>query len=108
MKVANEIALNQESAGLLSHFVKENLLKLADENGNLSDEIIQSVKKEVKNNKQYAPLVAGSKASGGGAPGASSGTTGVKELNMSDYQKLDPKDKLEFSRQVQSGKAKLI
>lgn len=108
IRLANEIAVNSESANLLSHFVKDNLLKLADENGNLSDDIIQSVKKEVKNNKAYAPLVAGSKASGGGAPGAGNGVAGVKEISMSEYSQLNPQQKLEFSRQVQSGKAKLI
>lgn len=108
MRLANEIALNSESASLLSHFIKENLLKLADENGNLSDEIVQSVKKEVKNNKAYAPLVAGSKSSGSGAPGAGNGVAGVKEINYADYQKLDANQKLEFSRQIQTGKAKLI
>ncbi len=108
IRLANEIAVNAESANLLSHFIKENLMKLADEDGNLGNDIIESVKKEVKNNKAYAPLVAGSKASGSGAPGAGSGTAGVKEMSMSEYSKLNPNDKLAFSRQVQSGKAKLI
>lgn len=108
MSLANEIAVDPDAAIALTEFAKQNLSKLADENGDLSKDILESIKKEMRNNKVYARLVAGSKASGGGAPGAGSGTTGVKEMDISEYNKLAPQQKLEFSREVVSGKAQLI
>lgn len=106
--IANELAANDKASKLLKTLIKESLSSLADENGVISKEDLESFKREVKNGEDYAPLVAGSKSSGSGAPGAGSSASGVREISMADWEKMSPEAQLEFSNLSRAGKAHII
>lgn len=97
MKIAIELADgNAQSAKLLAKFVGESLGQLAGEHGQLDDSVIQAVKKEFQSNQDYAPLISGSKASGGGAPGNSRAIKSTSEMTREDFSKLTPFEQGKF------------
>jgi hypothetical protein len=90
MKLAVELADGDAlSAKLLSRFLTESISKMADERGSLDNDVLQAVKKEFQNNTDYAPLLSGSKANGGGALGSGNGVAKAKEITRSDFEQLD-------------------
>ncbi len=94
IKLAVELADgNAQSAKLLSRFIQDSLSKMSDEKGSLDDNIIAAVKKEFQNNNDFAPLLGGSKASGGGAPG--NAKTSTESINTS----LSPVDRINAARE---------
>jgi len=98
MKLAIDLAGgNATSANLLSRFIQERLSKLSDERGNLDNTLIDSIKREFENNKDFAPLLGGSLATGGGARGAQSGGAN-KGLTMTreEFDQLHPAAQREF------------
>jgi len=109
MRIATELA-DGDNAELLSEFIVRNLDKMADDTGALSADVIEAVKDEFKGNNKYKALLRGSKAAGGGAPGNAKAAqeTSTKEMNLTEYNKLTPQAKLEFSKLVQVGKAVLL
>ncbi len=91
MRLAVELADGDaQSAKLLSHFLKDRLTKMAGENGQIDDNILSAVKQEFKNNNDYAPLLLGSKAKGGGALGSSSGATQSQSVTRAEFQAMNP------------------
>lgn len=91
MRLAVELADGDaQSAKLLSHFLKERLTNMAGEGGQIDDNILSAVKQEFKNNNDYAPLLLGSKAKGGGALGSSSGAAKSQSVTRSEFQAMDP------------------
>lgn len=77
------------NAVILNRFVLENLDKLADEHGVLDADVLKSVKKDFETNSLFKGLLKGSKASGGDAPGNTSGKQAIKELSRAEFEKLD-------------------
>lgn len=84
------------NAIILSTFVKEKLDKLADETGLIQDDVLQSVKKDFETNDLFKGLLKGSKASGGDAPGNTSGKALTKEISRADFEKLDQDSRGKF------------
>lgn len=108
MKIATELA-DGNNAELLSEFVARNIDKMADETGALSADVLEAIRNDFKGNQKFQALLRSSKAVGGGAIGnAKTVANDVKELSFSELSKMSPEKRLEFSRLVQSGKAKLI
>lgn len=108
LSIASELGANEKAKPLLKKLIKESLTSLADENGIISKEDLESFKREVKNGEDYAPLVAGNKSSGSGAPGAGSCASGVKEMSMAEWQRLSPEEQVNFSNLSRAGKANII
>lgn len=94
MKLAVDLADGDAlSAKLLATFIGQSISKMADEKGTLDDSVLSAVRKEFQNNADYAPLLAGSKASGGGALGNTKTTAQAVDT------KLSPVDRMNASRQ---------
>ncbi len=94
MKLAIDLADGDAlSAKLLATFIGQSIAKMADEKGTLDDTVLSAVRKEFQNNADYAPLLAGSKASGGGALG------NTKTTAQAVDSKLSPVDRMNASRQ---------
>lgn len=91
MKLAVELADGDAlSAKLLAKFVHESISKMADERGSLDDNVLQAVKKEFQNNTDFAPLLSGSKAKGGGALGSGNSVAkNTKEVSRADFDNMD-------------------
>ncbi len=91
MKLAVELADGDAlSAKLLAKFVTESIAKMADERGALDDNVLQAVKKEFQNNTDFAPLLSGSKAKGGGALGSGNSVAkNTQEVSRADFDNMD-------------------
>lgn len=97
MKLAVELADGDAlSAKLLSKFLTESIGKMADEKGALDDSVLQAVKKEFQNNTDYAPLLSGSKANGGGALGGGNGVAKANTIDRSSFNKMDAGQQRDF------------
>lgn len=101
MKIAIELADGDaQSAKLLSYFIKDKLDTLANETGHLDDSSIDAVKKDFKTNKEFAPLLAGSKATGGGAQGNTRGASNAtREMMQREIDSLPPSEKVRLLRE---------
>lgn len=89
MRIANDLA-DGDNAELLSDFVSRNLDKLADDTGVVTGEVLEAVTNDFKNSTKYKSLLRSSKASGGGAPGNTSGAqVNVKTMTRSEFDGLD-------------------
>lgn len=96
MNIANDLA-DGPNAKLLSKFIGDSLNNLADENGSLSDDVLNSVKQEFKTNETYQALLRKSKAAGGGAPGNMRGAQeDAKVLTRSKFMNLSAEQQMEF------------
>jgi hypothetical protein len=100
MKLAVELADGDAlSAKLLSKFITESISKMADAKGSLDQDVLVAVKKEFQNNTDYAPLLAGSKAKGGGALGSGNGAAkNVQEVSRSEFEQMDQNARGKFLR----------
>lgn len=92
LRIANELA-DGDNVELLSEFVQRNLANLADDNGRIESDVIESVKQEFKANAKYRALMKSSKAVGGGAPGNKNSS------GESTTMKRDAFEKLRFDKQ---------
>ena len=96
MKLAVELADGDAlSAKLLSKFLTESISKMADERGSLDNDVLQAVKKEFQNNTDYAPLLSGSKANGGGALG-SGGVAKSNTIDRATFEKMNAGQQRDF------------
>jgi hypothetical protein len=90
MKIANELAKGKtEAAQLLSTFVGQSLSELADDMGNLDNAVLDSIKNSFLSDAKYAPLLGGSKATGGGAVGGKPGNQQKSEISRSEFFSLN-------------------
>ncbi len=97
MKLAVELADGDAlSAKLLAKFVHESIAKMADERGSLDEAVLQAVKKEFQNNKDYAPLLSGSKAKGGGALGSGNSVAKQNTVDRTTYDSWNLGKQREF------------
>lgn len=106
MKIATELA-DGDNAELLAEFIKKNLENIAQDDGSLSDDIVQAVSTEFKNNAKFKSLLRASKASGGGAPGNMKGTSEKVSLTRAEFDRMSPTKKIEFIAKVRNGSAEL-
>ncbi len=97
MKLAVELADGDaQSAKLLSKFLTDSISKMADEKGALTDDVLVAVKKEFQNNTDYAPLLSGSKAKGGGALGSGNGVAKSNTIDRQTFERMDAGQQRDF------------
>lgn len=114
IQMANELKpLDGDAAETLADYIEkriklnDNSMIFLDKDGNPSVMDADTLKNEFKTSNKFRPLLKGSEATGGGAPGANgSANTGMREITRSDYDRLKPSEQLEYSKLVQKGVAK--
>lgn len=97
LKIASELTAKQENAELLSHFVQMKVQSLADEAGNVPADVMANIKIEMSNDKKFAALVAGSQATGGGAPGSGSGAK-AEAVTRAEFAKWDSGKQMKYMK----------
>jgi hypothetical protein len=99
-KLAAELAIQGSADVLLPHIAGRlrmeqtdggAVVRVLDKDGKPSAATIDDLKKEIEANKAFAPLLVGSRASGGGAPG----WRGEPKVDMTGWM---PEDKMEYAR----------
>lgn len=103
--MANEIAL-PGSADLLIPHIKSRLAAeqrdnqfvtvVRDKAGKPSASTLDDLKAEFTSNLAFAPVLVGSKATGGGASGQSGGGAGQKNISLNDLDKMSAKEQAAF------------
>lgn len=104
--LASEIAVQGSQEALLPHIEKrldmavregKAVTQVLDLEGKPSVQTVEELKQEFINNPVFAPLVIGSKASGGGAQGSNSGA-GNKTMKRADFMNIAPRDQVAFMK----------
>jgi len=95
LKVANELA-DGDNVELLSTFVQQKIAALADDSGKVAPDVIEAVVQEFKNNQKFKALLRGSKAAGGGAPGASHSVQDSKTITRSTFEQMGHSARQQF------------
>jgi hypothetical protein len=84
-------------AELLKAFVANSLSKLADDKGNIDDDVLLSIKRQFETDKKYSLLLGGNLSVGGGAPGSTrSAQNDVKSISRQEFNGLDHKTRKSF------------
>ena len=95
--MAAELAVEGSAKALLPHIQGRLRMEIKDGqpatvvldvNGKPSAMTVDELKQEIANDAAFAPLIAGSKASGGGASGAKGGQNGGAEMTTTEKHKL--------------------
>lgn len=81
--------------------------RVLDAMGKPSAATLEELKIEFAATPAFAPILAGTKASGGGAAGAGRGGAGVKSVTRSEFEALDPNKRMEYAKLVSKGDAKI-
>lgn len=95
LKLANELA-EGDNVELLSEFVKKTISNLAEDDGRIESDLLDSVKNDYKNNPKFKALLKGSKASGGGASGNNTTKSLSKEMSRVDFENLSQSERKKF------------
>ena len=94
LKIASDLA-EGANIKLLSKFIVENLDKLADESGSLSDVALAEVAKSFEQNTDYASVLKGNKSAGGSAPGNTRGAQeNSKVVDRDSFMKMKPEQQM--------------
>jgi DNA repair exonuclease SbcCD ATPase subunit len=99
MKIAMELADGDAArAKLLAIHVKQKLSSLSDEDGNVDDSVYKTVTKEFAKSPDYAPLIGGTKATGGSAAGNTKGSAqdGKPQVSRSEFESMTPSQQHHF------------
>ncbi len=105
MKLASEIAVQGSAEALLPHLTSRLAMEVKDDiamtvvrgaDGKPSALTIDDLKNEFISNPVFAPLIVGSKASGGGAAGSDSSGGAAKTLSRSQFNDKSPKEQMAF------------
>jgi hypothetical protein len=108
MKVAVDLAKGDaDKAELLSEFVAKSIGKVADEYGQVDNDLLSSVRTQFETDKRYTPLLGGNKSVGSGAQGNTRSASVKTTLDRAAFDQLSPKAKAEFAAKVRSGSASL-
>jgi len=97
-KLANEIKAIPESAEIVADLIARELKNVSDENGEISEAAIKALKSQFLSDEKYKPLLLGNQSNGGGATGAKGSAANVKEMSRSDFDKLQPMQKMEYMK----------
>lgn len=96
-KVAMDLAGDANKAELLSVFVAQNILAIADDVGNVDNDVLVSIKKQFETDAKYSALLAGNRSVGGGAPGNTRGAgADNKQIDRADFDKLGHFERAQF------------
>lgn len=96
LRITNELQAVPESAELLAHFIANELNKISDDKGDVSETALNALKHQFMNDDKYKPLLLGNQSNGGGAAGAKSGAQKNNQMNRADFEKLNSSKKMEF------------
>lgn len=107
-RIAVGLAKNDYDAEILSDIISRSVNDIADENGNINQDVIESIKKQYAADKRYESLMKGNMSAGGSAQGSSRAVSSIKEMSYADFDKLDASSKLEAAKQKMMGKLKII
>lgn len=96
LKLAGELAKGDTNkAELLSEFVAKTVSSLADEYGNIEQDVLTSVKQQFETDSKYTPLLGSNGSIGGGAPGSNKGVqVNSKEVGRQAFAKLSPEQQM--------------
>ncbi len=110
MKVAVDLAKGDANkAELLSEFIAKSIGKVADEYGQVDNDLLSSVRTQFETDKRYSPLLGGNQSNGSGAQGNTrSASVASKTLNRDEFSKLSSPAQSEFMSKIRSGSAQLI
>jgi len=103
-KMAADIAIPGSADVLMPHIERRlktemtddgPIVRVLDKDGKPSAISVDDLKKEISEDKAFAPLIVGSMANGSGAPGGK-GKSGEKTMKRSEFDQLDPAGKMAF------------
>lgn len=103
-EIASELAAGANEAKLLTDHIARRLkydngdIMVLDAAGNPSVQKLDELKAEINSNAMYSALLKGNQASGGGATGGSQGASGAKTATRSEFARMSPQQKMEFSK----------
>lgn len=111
--IASELAVHG-SAGVLAKLVRERLkyeggkVSVLDADGRPSALTVEELKKEIADDPGLAPLIVGSRATGGGAAGAKGGGAAktLHEMTGAERVALSKTDPAKFAQMVEAAKSK--
>jgi hypothetical protein len=104
MRLATELA-DGHNAELLTEFIvkrikynNDGLIRILNSNGEETVSTLEDLKREFETSPRYKALLRGSKASGGGAQGSGSGSSGLsgKVVTRSVFATWSPKEQMKF------------
>jgi len=106
MKLANALdPLDGDAAEMMADYLEkrikynENGFNILDANGNVSVMGFDQLQEEFKNSNRFKPLMRGSRANGGGAPGAnSSAGNDVKSVARTTFDTWAPSRQMAFAK----------
>lgn len=106
LKIAVDLAKDDKKAALLKEFVAKSLGNVADDYGQVEQDVLKSVRQQFETDDLYSSLRAGNLSVGGGAPGnnKSGNSSGVREMTQREVDSLPPAQKVEL---LMSGKIKV-
>lgn len=102
--IAAELAIPGSAEALIPHIASrlktefgdgDPIVRVLDVNGKPSAMSVEDLKKEISNNKAFAPLIVGSQANGDGKPGSKGDTRG-KTCTREQWDKMAPIDRSKF------------
>ena len=96
MKLAQELKAVPESSELLAHFVSEELKKVADAEGKVSDVALEAIKHSFGNEAKYQPLLMGNQSTGGGASSVQGSAPKAKQVSRAEFDRMDSVKKMSF------------
>jgi len=109
MKVAVDLAKGDPNkAELLSDFLARSIGKVANEFGQVDDEVLSSVRKQYETDSKYSPLLGGNKSVGSGAQGNTRSASVNNTLTRADFNALSLEKRTEFMGKVAKGNAQLV
>lgn len=114
--IAGDLAITGSANVLLPHIRArlavdyvdgEPMTRVLDAHGKPSAATLDDLKAEFAASAAFAPIIAGTKASGGGAAGVGRGGAGVKNMKRSDFNALPPHKQSEIAQAVRKGEVTL-
>lgn len=98
-----------DNAAIMEHHVKARLtyevvdgnptVRVLTKDGKPSAFTVDDLKKEIRNDKMFAPFVVGSKATGGGSPGKGAAGQGAgQQISRAEFEGMNPYDRASFMR----------
>ena len=115
IEIANDLKpLDKDAADILADYIEKRIklsdggMLFLDKDGHASVMDADSLKNEFKNSNKFKPLIIGSQATGGGAPGNTGKTTYKSEMTRGEFGRLTPKAQFDYAAKVRAGQANLV
>lgn len=107
-KIALELSnKDPDKAELLKYFVVNSLSKLADDKGNVDDDVMSSIRHQFETDKKYSLLLGGNQSAGGSAPGNTRSASISTSITRAEFDKMSFDKQHAFIDKVKKGQAQL-